>query len=95
MFLLLVVVSYPMVEEVPVEEASTEVERFLLRLGRRCVELDKLLMSEVDKEFEDFCLKHPEASQIDCTELARAIGYLLFTLEKNGLCKVVNDVVMN
>jgi hypothetical protein len=82
-------------EEVPVEETSTEVERFLLRLGRRCVESDKLLMSEVDKEFEDFCLKHPETSQIDCTDLAKAIGYLLFTLEKNGLCKVVNDVVMN
>jgi len=84
-----------MVEEMPVEEASTEVERFLLRLGRKCIESDKLLMSEVDKEFEDFCLKHPEVSQIDCRELARAIGYLLFTLEKNGLCKVVNDVVMN
>jgi hypothetical protein len=95
MFLFLVVVEYSMVEEVPVEEASTEVERFLLRLGRRCVESDKLLMSEVDKEFEDFCLKHPEVTLIDCRELARAIGYLLFTLEKNGLCKVVNDVVMN
>ena len=79
----------------PVEEASTEIEKFLLRLGRRCVELDRMLMSEVDKEFEDFCLKHPEVSQIDCAELARAIGYLMFTLEKNGLCKVVNDVVMN
>jgi hypothetical protein len=95
MFLFLVVSEYSMVEEVPVEEASTEIERFLLRLGRKCVELDKLLMSEVDKEFEDFCLKHSEELQVDCTELARAIGYLLFTLEKNGLCKVVNDVVMN
>ena len=84
-----------MVEEVLVEETSTEIERFLLRLGRKCIEVDKLFMSEVDKEFEDFCLKHPEASPIDCRELARAIGYLLFTLEKNGLCKVVNDVVMN
>jgi hypothetical protein len=95
MFLFLVVVEYSMVEEVPIEEASTEVERFLLRLGRRCVESDRLLMSEVDKEFEDFCLKHPETTPIDCRELARAIGYLLFTLEKNGLCKIVNDVVMN
>jgi len=84
-----------MVEEVPVEETNTEIERFLLRLGRKCIELDNLHMSEVDKEFEEFCLKHPETSQIDCRELARAIGYLLFTLEKNGLCKVVNDVVMN
>jgi len=95
MFLFLVVVEYSMVEEMPVEEASTEIERFLLRLGRKCFETDNLLMSEVDKEFEDFCLKHPEATPIDCRELARAIGYLLFMLEKNGLCKVVNDVVMN
>jgi hypothetical protein len=82
-------------EELVMDEESTEVEKFLLRLGRKCVESDKLLMSEVDKEFEDFCLEHPDATPIDCAELAKAIGYLLFTLEKNGLCKVVNDVVMN
>ena len=82
-------------EEIVMDEENIEVERFLLRLGRKCVEFDKLLMSEVDKEFEDFCLGHPEATPIDCAELAKAIGYLLFTLEKNGLCKVVNDVIMN
>ncbi len=65
-------------------------EKVIIRCSGRLVSED-----EVDKEFEDFCLKHPEASQIDCRELARAIGYLLFTLEKNGLCKLVNDVVMN
>ena len=76
-------------------EETTDVEKFLLRLGRKCVESGKILMSEVDKEFEDFCLGHPEATPIDCAELAKAIGYLLFTLEKNGLCNVVNDVIMN
>ncbi len=86
---------HSMSEELAMGEENTEIEKFLLRLGRKCVESDKVLMSEVDKEFEDFCLGHPEAAPIDCTELAKAIGYLLFILEKNGLCNVVNDVIMN